>query len=67
MLEILNFAFQSFWHFLGCVIILGVIVNAPTALVRAIFEGINTRKHGWNTESTSKIKNLTEQLQNLND
>ena len=67
MLETLNFIFQSFWHFIGSLMILAVIVNAPTALVKAIFTGINTRKHGWPTITQKDTKTLTEQLQNLND
>jgi hypothetical protein len=43
MLEILEFAFQSFWHFVGFLIILAVCVNS-LAVFAALVYGIPDKK-----------------------
>ena len=37
MIEILQFIFQDFWHWLGAVILLCALGNAITATIRALF------------------------------
>ncbi|HYE42737.1 MAG TPA: hypothetical protein VEA15_05025 [Caulobacteraceae bacterium] len=36
MLEILQFVFSSIWHFLGTVVLLGVIFDGLTSVVQAL-------------------------------
>ena len=33
-MEILNFIFQSFWHFIGCVVLLNVVLMHTVNLIR---------------------------------
>ena len=46
-LEILKFSVSNgFWQFVGCWIIIGLIVKLPIYLVSEIWKGININKHG---------------------
>jgi len=48
LLEILKFSVSGgFWHFVGCWIIIGIILYLPTRIITAVFHGANVRKHGW--------------------
>jgi hypothetical protein len=47
MIELLNFIFQSFWHFLGFMILFAVPFRFVISLIRIISDWHNTRKHGW--------------------
>lgn len=33
-MEVLQFVFQDFWHWLGSFLLLGVIANIPTGLIK---------------------------------
>ncbi len=47
MQQILDFVFQSFWHWLGSFILLTIPFRFVIALIREISDFFNTRKHGW--------------------
>jgi hypothetical protein len=36
--EFIEFTFQSFWHFIGVIMILGLILNGIVEFARAIFK-----------------------------
>lgn len=46
-MEILTFIFQSFWHFLGAAILLGMILNSILFIYNRTFRHFNIRKHGY--------------------
>lgn len=50
-MEILNFIFQGFWHFAGCIIILviifGGILNTICFIWNRFWRHLNIRKHGY--------------------
>ena len=45
MLEILQFIFSSLWHFLGTVVLLGVVFDGLTSVVQAL-RGVPARTVG---------------------
>lgn len=47
IMEFLNFMFQGFWHFLGCVIILGGAGNLIAFVWNRFWRHWNIRKHGY--------------------
>jgi len=47
MMEILTFIFQSFWHFLGAAILLGMCLNTILAFYTRTLRYFNIRKHGY--------------------
>lgn len=67
MMDLLQFAFQSGWHFFGCLIILVSVLRFPIALVRAISDWQNTNKYGWKPKnSTLTDEQLKEILKDEN-
>ncbi len=55
MIDILNFIFTDFWHFLGAFILVTVPFNFVTKMTKILIDGRNTRLHGWNpTQPTTK-------------
>lgn len=61
MLDILNFAFQSFWHFIGCLLIVTMCLRFPIAFIRSISDWHNTRKHGWKPSNKVQLKDLLKE------
>jgi hypothetical protein len=47
ILEILNFIFQDFWHWLGTFLLLGVVSNAFTGLIRIKVPSANSNCSGY--------------------
>ena len=47
MMEILTFIFQSFWHFLGAAILLGMVLNFILAMFNRSLRHFNIRKYGY--------------------
>lgn len=46
-MDFLNFMFQSFWHFLGCALILALFLNFIEFLYNRFWRHWNIRKHGY--------------------
>ncbi len=44
MMDLLNFMFQSFWHFVGCLMILTILVMPVTAFLGALGHGLGWRR-----------------------
>jgi len=49
-MEYLQFIFQSFWHFIGFAILLGMALNFLLTLYNRFFRHWNIRKHGYPPE-----------------
>lgn len=54
MLDVLEFAFRSFWHFAGCFLlfcvaasVVVVVVKVPVVIVVRLCRLFAIRKHGW--------------------
>ena len=47
MMDLLNFTFQSFWHFIGVAILLGMVLNSILFIYNRAFRHYNIRKHGY--------------------
>lgn len=47
MVEIINFMFKGFWHFVGCIIIFFGIKNFTLILWNKFWRHWNIRKHGY--------------------
>jgi hypothetical protein len=63
-MDFLQFAFQSFWHFVGVLILVAIPFNTLVAVIRAFSDWMNINKHGWNPYSKTE-KNKDEDI--LND
>lgn len=46
-MEILNFIFKSFWHFVGCSILLSGLANFIFLIWNRFWRHFNIRKHGY--------------------
>ncbi len=46
-MELLNFMFQGFWHFVGCLIILSGASNLIFLMWNRFLRHWNIRKHGY--------------------
>lgn len=46
-MKTLEFMFQSFWTWLGCMAILYVLVHYSAVLINRIMRQININKHGY--------------------
>lgn len=46
-MQLLDFMFQDLPHFLGCMVLLGVILGGGGAWLKGFGEWLNVRKHGW--------------------
>ena len=46
-MDFLNFMFQGFWHFVGCAMILGGILNLIFVMWNRFWRHWNIRKHGY--------------------
>lgn len=57
LMEFLQFTFQGFWTFIGVTILLGIVVNAPTQLVKTFLHYRAINKLGWPEKSKSWEKN----------
>lgn len=57
-MEYLKFMFQNFWHFLGCIILLGIILNFIGNIWNRFWRHWNIRKHGYpaNTDADGDFK-----------
>ena len=47
MQPIIEFIFQSFWRWLGAIMIMIIPFNFVVRVIHEISEWSNTRKHGW--------------------
>lgn len=47
MIEILEFTFQSFWHFIGVLILMVIPIDALLKVFNRFFRHWNIRKHGY--------------------
>lgn len=46
-MELLHFAFETFWHFLGCLILLTGVLNFIFRMWNRFWRHFNIRKHGY--------------------
>lgn len=53
---IFDLAMQGFWHFLGCVIILGIFARVATVAIIAIFNHLNIIARGWPQGTSAEKK-----------
>lgn len=50
MMDLFDFIFSSFWHFIGCLIILGTVLLTICELWRCFWRHWTIRKHGYPPE-----------------
>jgi hypothetical protein len=48
MKDLLDFTFQSFWHFIGVFIIITLPFNFISTMTKTLINGANVKRHGWN-------------------
>lgn len=47
MIEILNFMFKGFWHFLGCFLILCIVLQSGCNLITRTYRMVMVSLRGW--------------------
>lgn len=47
MMELLNFMFEGFWRFVGCLIVLGMLLNFMLIMWNRFWRHWSIRKHGY--------------------
>lgn len=50
MMDFLNFMFDGFWRFIGCMLLLGGISNMIMFIWNRFWRHFNIRKHGYPPE-----------------
>lgn len=48
--EFLNFAFQGFWYFIGCMLLIAMPLNFMFSFFNRFLRHLNIRKHGYPPE-----------------
>lgn len=55
-MNLLEFAFQSFWHFLGVFVLITIPFRFVISLLRTIGDWHVARKHGWKLKVEKELK-----------
>lgn len=61
MIDLLNFAFQSFWHFIGVFILITIPFRFVISLLRTIGDWHISRKHGWRPKAVTSQKETNDE------
>ena len=47
MIKIIELSLQGFWHFVGVILLISIILNCITLSIKIIMRHWNIRKHGY--------------------
>lgn len=63
-MDLLNLAFQSFWHFIGVFLLITIPFRFVISLLRTLGDWHIARKHGWRPKGAKSLKEKEDENEN---